>query len=76
MQLQGKDYHRYIAKYGDTYTHSPSIPPGWLMEGEGNSKGGGDHASWGWRFHGPESKKDEIVKNIKDFLEGFNYSLH
>ena len=78
VQLQGEEYHRYIAKYGNTYSHSPSMPPGWLMAGDsgGGSHIGADHASWGWRFHGPEAKKQEVVDNIEDFFEGFNYHLH
>ena len=47
-----------------------------LMEGHGGSSGGSDHQSWGWKFTGPQSRKDEVVKNITDFLEGFTYHLN
>jgi len=76
VELRGEEYHRYVAKYGNTYTQSPSIPSSWLMEGHGGSSGGSDHQSWGWKFTGPQSRKDEVVKNITDFLEGFTYHLN
>ena len=40
VELRGEEYHRYEAKYGNTYTQSPSIPSSWLMEGHGGSSGG------------------------------------
>ena len=76
IDLRGEEHQRYITKYGNTYSHSPSIPSSWLMKGEGGSSGGSDHASWGWRFHGPETRKDEVVNSIREFLDGFTYQLY
>ena len=73
-ELVGEEYQRYVAKYGDTYTHSPVIPSSWLVDKD--SSGGSDHALLEWRFHGPESKKDEVVNSVRNFLEGFTYQLH
>jgi hypothetical protein len=75
LQLEGEEYQKYVAKYDDTYSHWPSVPPGWLLSAAGINEGGPNDASWGWKFHGPEAKKQEVVNNIKEFLEGFDYQL-
>ena len=67
----GDEYERYVTKYGNTYSQFPSIPLSWLRE----SFGGGTHMSWGWRFHGPQSRREEVEKSIKEFLEGFTYQF-
>lgn len=67
----GDEYERYMTKYGNTYSQFPSIPSSWLRE----SFGGGTSKSWGWRFHGPQLRREEVEKNINEFLEGFTYQF-
>lgn len=67
----GDEYERYVTKYGNTYSQFPSIPLSWLR----GSFGGGTGKSWGWRFHGPQSRREEVEKSIKEFLEGFTYQF-
>ena len=67
----GDEFERYVAKYGNTYSQFPNIPLSWLR----GSFGGGTGKSWGWRFHGPQSRREEVEKSIKEFLEGFTYQF-
>ena len=48
----------YVAKYGNTYSQFPNIPLSWLR----GSFGGGTGKSWGWRFHGPQLRREEVKK--------------
>jgi hypothetical protein len=67
----GDGYERYVTKYGNTYSQFPSIPSSWLRE----SFGGGTSKSWGWKFRGPQSRREEVEKSINEFLEGFTYQF-
>ena len=67
----GDEYERYVTKYGNTYSKFPSIPSSWLR----GSFGGGTSKSWRWRFHGPQLRREEVEKSIKEFLEGFTYQF-
>ena len=67
----GDEYERYVTKYGNTYSQFPNIPLSWLRA----SFGSRSDKSWGWRFHGPQSRREEVEKSIKDFLEGFTYQF-
>ena len=72
IELQGEDYRRYAAKYyGETDNQTPSIPSSWLMDVVDVGATGEDHRSWKWKFHGPEMRRDDVMKSIKEFLEGF-----
>ena len=66
------EYERYVAKYGTAESGDsqfPEIPSGWLREMYPKGK------CWGWRFHGPQSKREEAEKSIREFLDGFTYQF-
>jgi len=72
-KFEGQDYERFIDKYGDLFKH-PEVPLIWktkIYSSGGDSKE--YHGSMG--YQGPAEFKDEVIKIIKNFYEGFDFEL-
>ena len=77
-KIENEEYDKFLEKYGaDNYKWlraHPNIPNTWRHQSTGSGGGSKKHYS-NDVFKGPIDNKDQVIKNINKFYEGFNYKI-
>ena len=71
-KIEGKNYDDFHNKHG-LYV-LPKIPSTWSIISKGSGGGFKSYHS-NYTYYGPSKDKDKVVNSIKNFYDGFNYTI-